>query len=88
MHSELILYTAFNSLKCSIFFKQIKFNQFKIKILRIVNFLFYFKFYSLKFSKNINYKSPFSGHASLKRVSFMFCEMTKTTFDLRTRNIK
>ena len=33
------LYTALNSFKCSVFFKQIKFNQFKI--LRIVNFKFF-----------------------------------------------
>ena len=34
----LSLYTALNSFECSEFFKQIKFNQFKLKILRIVNF--------------------------------------------------
>ena len=31
-------YTALNSFECSVFLKQIKFNQFKFKILRIVNF--------------------------------------------------
>ena len=34
----LSFYTALNSLECSVFFKQIKFNQFKFKVLRIVNF--------------------------------------------------
>ena len=33
-------YTALNSFECSVFFKQINFNQFKFKILRIVNFYF------------------------------------------------
>ena len=36
----LVFYTALNSFECSVFFKQINFNQFKFKILRIVNFYF------------------------------------------------
>ena len=39
LHSEFLsFYTALNSFECSVFFKQIKFNQFKLKILGIVNF--------------------------------------------------
>ena len=33
-----ILLIAFGNFEFSVFFKQIKFNQFKFKILRIVNF--------------------------------------------------
>ena len=39
LHSEFLsFYTALNSFECSVFFKQVKFDQFKFKILRIVNF--------------------------------------------------
>ena len=39
LHSEFLsFYTALNSFECSVFLKQIKFNQFKFKILRIVYF--------------------------------------------------
>ena len=34
----LSFYTALNSFECYVFFKQIKFNQFKFKILKIVLF--------------------------------------------------
>ena len=53
LHSKLLsLYTALKLFECSVFFKQIKFNQFKFKILRVVNFCF--NVYSLNFSKNIS----------------------------------